>query len=112
MPDNAAAEWLLELFEFELCHECGGDAPDHDAIPLNFGDYGGPYFFAKCRQENLMDESLPVAVVDEESAPNPGDIHTVVARFETADQAGQWLGQHSDQEKVRRGGFGIDAPEL
>lgn len=51
--DGSTPQWLLDLFEFELCHECGGDAPDHDEIIFTLGDYGGPYFFARCRQENV-----------------------------------------------------------
>lgn len=47
------ADWLEEMFEFELCHECGGDAPDHDAIAFTLGYYGGPYYFAKCKVEGV-----------------------------------------------------------
>lgn len=36
--------WLLELFEYEYCHECGGDAEDH--IPCE-GPFGMP--FAMCK---------------------------------------------------------------
>lgn len=35
-------EFLAELFEYELCDECGGDAPDHTAVPF-LGN-----FFARC----------------------------------------------------------------
>lgn len=42
-----AAEWLEALFEFELCEECGGDAEDHDAVPL-LGNW-----FARCRAERI-----------------------------------------------------------
>lgn len=44
-----AQTFLAETFEFETCEECGGDVEDHDALPLGLGDYGGPYFFARCK---------------------------------------------------------------
>lgn len=37
-----AATWLVELFEYEYCAECGGDAEHHTAVPL-FGNW-----FARC----------------------------------------------------------------
>lgn len=27
---QSAADWLEDMFEFELCAECGGDACDHE----------------------------------------------------------------------------------
>lgn len=36
-------QWLKEMFEFEYCAECGGDAQDHDAVP-----FGGNWF-ARCK---------------------------------------------------------------
>lgn len=48
---RTAQEFLAETFEYEVCSECGGDAEDHDALPLALGAYGGPYFFAQCRGE-------------------------------------------------------------
>ena len=48
---RTAEQFLEELFEYEYCDECGGDAPDHDAIPLSLGAYGGPYFFARCKPD-------------------------------------------------------------
>jgi len=36
------AEWLADLFEFELCSECGHDADKHTAIPF-LGNW-----FARC----------------------------------------------------------------
>lgn len=45
-----AETFLAETFEFEYCGECGGDAADHDAIPLGLGAYGGPYYFARCQR--------------------------------------------------------------
>jgi hypothetical protein len=36
------ADWLAELFEFEYCAECGGDAEHHTAIPF-LGNW-----FARC----------------------------------------------------------------
>jgi hypothetical protein len=29
-----AEQWLKEQFEFEYCHECGGDAEHHTAVPF------------------------------------------------------------------------------
>lgn len=43
-------KWLRELFEFEYCHECGGDACDH--IPCN-GPFGMP--FAMCKWSPIVD---------------------------------------------------------
>lgn len=37
-------QWAKELFEFEYCGECGGDAEDHDILQNGLGGY-----FAKCR---------------------------------------------------------------
>ena len=38
------AEWLEDLFEFEYCAECGGDAEDHEVcIVPGMGTY-----FARC----------------------------------------------------------------
>lgn len=36
------AEWLHELFAFEYCEECGGDAEHHTAVPF-MGNW-----FARC----------------------------------------------------------------
>lgn len=44
--------FLANLFEFEYCAECGGDADDHNAVPF-LGNW-----FAKCRHplpDNLSD---------------------------------------------------------
>lgn len=38
-------EFLRELFEYEFCPDCGGDAEDHTPVPL-LGN-----FFALCREE-------------------------------------------------------------
>lgn len=38
------ASWLAELFEYEYCAECGGDAQHHTAVPLPIA--GEP--FARC----------------------------------------------------------------
>lgn len=54
---------------------------------------------------------LPVAVIDEESATKVGDQYTVLARFATPAEAERFIADHDDQEKVARGGFGIDVPE-
>jgi hypothetical protein len=54
-------------------------------------------------------KKLPVALVDEESKPNP----TVIGRFSTIDEAVEEINrlEKTQPEKVHRGGFGIDAPE-
>jgi hypothetical protein len=57
--------------------------------------------------ENL---EKPVAVVDVESA-EPGEVCTVVARFDTAAEAEHFLDHHPDTAKVERGAFSIDVPE-
>jgi hypothetical protein len=36
--------WLRELFEFEYCAECGGDAEDHEVCIVP----GMGTFFARC----------------------------------------------------------------
>lgn len=58
-----------------------------------------------------MSKSFPVSIIDMDSASKPGDRYRVIQRFETVLEAEQWIGDHADQEKVVRGGFGIDAPE-
>ena len=40
---STATEFLAELFKFESCPDCGGDAADHEPLPL----LGG--WFAKCK---------------------------------------------------------------
>ena len=42
--------WLKEQFEYEYCAECGGDAEDHDAVPL-LGNW-----FARCKKEVVDDQ--------------------------------------------------------
>jgi hypothetical protein len=38
-------EWLEQLFEFEYCAECGGDAADHEVCLVpGIGNY-----FARCK---------------------------------------------------------------
>lgn len=37
-----ARQWLSELFEYEFCAECGGDACHHTAVPF-MGNW-----FARC----------------------------------------------------------------
>ncbi len=54
---------------------------------------------------------LRVSVIDEESASKPGERYVVLERFATVREAEEWIGDHPDQERVLRGGFGIDAPE-
>jgi hypothetical protein len=53
----------------------------------------------------------PVAIVDMDSASQPGEQYTVVHRCYSEHEAVAWLGQHEDQAKVERGGFGVDVPE-
>lgn len=50
--DQSPETWLEELFEFELCAECGGDAEDHEVcIVPGIGTY-----FARCRPSAPIDE--------------------------------------------------------
>lgn len=42
----APEDWLEELFKWELCLECHGDAEDHTAIPF-LGNW-----FARCSAEH------------------------------------------------------------
>jgi hypothetical protein len=49
-----AEQWLKELFEYEYCAECGGDAVDHEAVEFN-GNW-----FARCLHP------LPVERMSEE----------------------------------------------
>ena len=43
--DETPEEWLEQLFEFEYCAECGGDAADHEVCLVpGIGNY-----FARCR---------------------------------------------------------------
>jgi hypothetical protein len=50
-------EWLRQLFEFEYCPECGGDAEDHDVI-LVLGNY-----FARCSRSPFADITGSVRTV-------------------------------------------------
>ena len=46
MTDETPEEWLENLFEFEYCAECGGDAVDHEVCLVpGIGTY-----FARCRR--------------------------------------------------------------
>lgn len=47
-------------------------------------------------------------LVDEEALEK--ERVTVVASFDTVAEAMSWLKLHHDQEKVYRGGFGLDGP--
>lgn len=51
--DQAPESWLEEQFEYEYCHECGGDAEHHDAAPF-MGNW-----FAKCK-EKVYDDPTEV----------------------------------------------------
>lgn len=57
------------------------------------------------------EESKSVAVIDEEAA-GMGSTEAVVARFRTVAQADEYIEHLPDQEKVARGGYGIDAPDV
>lgn len=56
-----------------------------------------------------MKNTKPVALIDEETKPNP----TIIGRFHTIDEAVAWIDKEElvNPEKVHRGGYGIDAPE-
>lgn len=49
-----------------------------------------------------------VAIVDEETKPNP----TVISYFNTIKEAEDWIAKEelTNPEKVHRGGYGIDVP--
>lgn len=57
-----------------------------------------------------MSSSDKWAVVDEESATKVGEVATVLGRFDSLEEAEAYIADHPDQEKVERGGFGIDSP--
>lgn len=46
-------EWLGQLFEFEYCAECGGDAQDHEVCLVP----GMGTYFARCLRAALGDET-------------------------------------------------------
>ncbi len=51
-------EWLEELFEFEFCAECGGDAEDHEVcIVPGMGTY-----FARCRRAAETDSDVTLTL--------------------------------------------------
>lgn len=69
-----------------------------------------------------MSDNYPWVVVDEESAPLPGDDYwtrnpiipfplTILGRFANHDEASLFISRQDDQDKIDRGGFGIDGPE-
>ena len=43
LPELTAEEWGKQLFEFELCSECGKDLEDHDIIKVMDN------WFARCK---------------------------------------------------------------
>lgn len=59
-------EWAEELFEYEYCGECGGDAKDHDIIPF-LGNW-----FARCRvyDDALLDRAMYMMQVRPLSEPS------------------------------------------
>jgi hypothetical protein len=44
--------WLRDLFEYEYCSECGGDAEDHEVCVVP----GIGTFFARCSKPPLDDD--------------------------------------------------------
>lgn len=54
-------EWLERLFSDEYCAECGGDAPDHEAVPF-MGNW-----FARCLRLPIPDASEVVLWQDDAS---------------------------------------------
>jgi hypothetical protein len=50
-------DWLKQLFEFETCGECGGDAKDHEAIPV-MGNW-----FARCRNRHPNDRKAQYRMI-------------------------------------------------
>ncbi len=51
MDKTQEQKWLTETFEFEYCHECGGDAEHHEVLNV----FGNP--FARCKFEPNDDGS-------------------------------------------------------
>lgn len=49
--DETPEEWLADLFEFEYCPECGGDAEDHEVCLVP----GIGNFFARCLGPGLAE---------------------------------------------------------
>jgi hypothetical protein len=50
---------MTEFFEFEYCHECGGDERDHDPVLMDLGDYGTPGCFFRCRPDAVDRTEAP-----------------------------------------------------
>ena len=69
------ADWLAEIFEFEFCAECGGDAQHHTAIPV-LGNW-----FARCDFPPNDAPDLPPY-----SGPLAGDprLHPTIRAFHCA----------------------------
>ena len=55
MTENEQAEWLEDLFEYEYCAECGGDAKHHTVC---IDPFGNP--FARCDYPPIGGEDHPV----------------------------------------------------
>ena len=47
--DETPEQWLADLFEFEFCPECGGDAEDHEICIVP----GMGTFFARCLRTDV-----------------------------------------------------------
>lgn len=58
LKDNdgkTSEQWLDEMFEFELCSECGRDKDAHTAVLIRLGGQDGGCWFAKCEDKNEED---------------------------------------------------------
>jgi hypothetical protein len=66
--DETPEAWLEQLFEFEYCAECGGDACDHEVCLVpGIGTY-----FARCtRPSEGSVAPAPVADPDDRTGPCP-----------------------------------------
>jgi hypothetical protein len=49
--EETPEQWLADLFEFEYCPECGGDAEDHEVCLIP----GMGTFFARCIRSGEAD---------------------------------------------------------
>ena len=51
MPTMTATDWLAELFEYQLCAECGRDADQHTVCLTPLGT-----FFARCNDPLITND--------------------------------------------------------
>ena len=87
--DTPAAEWLADLFEFEYCADCGGDADHHTAVPLH-GNW-----FAQCKFPRDDDGNYHPVIQTFRDALDEADI-TKPAKPALRWTAGEW--------KIRKAG--------